>query len=63
MKSSTGSVSSAPSTQQSRDSRSLREFGVDQFALYLQHDAKDETLEAYGDQVIPLVNAPPSAKT
>ncbi len=41
----------------------LRELGVDQFALYLQHDNKDETLAAYGDRVIPLVNAPPSAKT
>jgi probable F420-dependent oxidoreductase len=41
----------------------LRELGVDQFALYLQHDSKDETLAAYGDRVIPLVNAPPTAKT
>jgi probable F420-dependent oxidoreductase len=41
----------------------LRELGVDQFALYLQHDAKDETLAAYGDQVMPLINAPPVAKT
>ncbi|MDA8291468.1 MAG: TIGR03842 family LLM class F420-dependent oxidoreductase [Actinomycetota bacterium] len=32
----------------------LRELGVDQFALYLQHDAKDETLSAYGERVIPL---------
>jgi probable F420-dependent oxidoreductase len=41
----------------------LRELGVDQFALYLQHDNKDETLAAYGYRVIPLVNAPPTAKT
>jgi probable F420-dependent oxidoreductase len=40
----------------------LHELGVDQFALYLQHDSKDETLAAYGDQVIPLVNTPPTAK-
>jgi probable F420-dependent oxidoreductase len=33
----------------------LAELGVDQFALYLQHDAKDETLAAYGDHVIPAV--------
>ena len=26
----------------------LRALGVDQFAIYLQHDAKDETLRAYG---------------
>ncbi|WP_189080677.1 TIGR03842 family LLM class F420-dependent oxidoreductase [Mangrovihabitans endophyticus] len=31
----------------------LRDLGVDQFAVYLQHDAKDETLAAYGEHVIP----------
>jgi probable F420-dependent oxidoreductase len=31
----------------------LRALGVDQFAVYLQHDAKDETLQAYGEKVIP----------
>jgi probable F420-dependent oxidoreductase len=41
---------------------SLRELGVDQFGLYLQHDAKDETLAAYGSHVIPRVNAPLSAR-
>ncbi|QQQ73830.1 TIGR03842 family LLM class F420-dependent oxidoreductase [Saccharothrix sp. 6-C] len=30
----------------------LREVGVDNFALYLMHDAKDETLAAYGNEVI-----------
>jgi probable F420-dependent oxidoreductase len=40
----------------------LRELGVDQFGLYLQHDNKDETLAAYGDHVIPLVNTPQVAK-
>jgi probable F420-dependent oxidoreductase len=35
----------------------LAGLGVDQFALYLQHDAKDETLAAYGEQVIPSVRA------
>ena len=33
----------------------LAGLGVDQFALYLQHDAKDETLAAYADEVIPEV--------
>ncbi len=33
----------------------LRALGVDQFAVYLQHDAKDHTLAAYGDHVIPRV--------
>jgi probable F420-dependent oxidoreductase len=40
----------------------LRELGVDQFALYLQHDAKDATLRAYGDRVIPTVNTAIAAK-
>ena len=41
----------------------LRELGVDQFALYLQHDAKSETLAAYGDKVMPAVNIRKAAKT
>jgi len=32
----------------------LRELGVDQFAVYLQHDAKEQTLRAYGEQIIPV---------
>ena len=31
----------------------LRGLGVDQFAIYLMHDAKEETLDAYGADVIP----------
>jgi probable F420-dependent oxidoreductase len=31
----------------------LAQLGADQFAVYLQHDAKDETLAAYRDEVIP----------
>ncbi|GAA3582733.1 TIGR03842 family LLM class F420-dependent oxidoreductase [Kribbella ginsengisoli] len=31
----------------------LKSLGVDQFAVYLQHDAKEETLAAYGKQIIP----------
>ncbi|HET6482126.1 MAG TPA: TIGR03842 family LLM class F420-dependent oxidoreductase [Actinoplanes sp.] len=34
----------------------LRSLGVDQFAVYLQHDAKEETLRAYGDHVIPAMS-------
>jgi probable F420-dependent oxidoreductase len=41
----------------------MRELGVDQFALYLQHDAKDTTLAAYGERVIPAVNTRIAAKT
>ncbi|TDO51483.1 putative F420-dependent oxidoreductase [Kribbella sp. VKM Ac-2527] len=34
--------------------KELQELGVDQFALYLQHDAKEETLAAYGSDIIPV---------
>lgn len=37
--------------------KELSTLGVDQFAVYLQHDAKAATLEAYGEAVIPLVRA------
>lgn len=40
----------------------LREIGVDQFALYLQHDSKGPTLEAYGENIIPSLRAAPRAK-
>jgi probable F420-dependent oxidoreductase len=43
--------------------RELEELGVDQFAVYLQHDAKEETLLAYGEQVIPAVRVPVAART
>ncbi|WP_433360781.1 TIGR03842 family LLM class F420-dependent oxidoreductase [Actinoplanes sp. CA-142083] len=33
----------------------LRDLGVDQFAVYLQHDAKEQTLDAYGTQIIPAM--------
>ena len=33
----------------------LRDLGVDQFAIYLQHDGKDATLQAYGEHVIPAL--------
>ncbi len=35
----------------------LRELGVDQFAIYLQHDGKDHTLTEYGEKIIPVINA------
>ncbi|MEU7227433.1 TIGR03842 family LLM class F420-dependent oxidoreductase [Streptomyces chrestomyceticus] len=37
--------------------RRLRELGVDQFALYAMHDAKEEVIDAYARDVIPKVNA------
>jgi probable F420-dependent oxidoreductase len=42
--------------------KELESLGVDQFALYLQHDAKSETLAAYGDHVLPAVNVRKAAK-
>jgi len=35
--------------------RELRDLGVDQFAVYLQHDAKESTLAAYGKSIIPAL--------
>ncbi|MCX4626695.1 TIGR03842 family LLM class F420-dependent oxidoreductase [Streptomyces sp. NBC_01443] len=36
--------------------RTLRGLGVDQFALYDMHDAKEDTIDAYGQHVIPAIN-------
>ena len=33
----------------------LKALGVQQFAVYLQHDDKDGTLQAYGEKVIPAI--------
>jgi len=40
----------------------LAALGVDQFAIYLQHDAKEATLQAYGEHVIPALAAGVVAK-
>jgi probable F420-dependent oxidoreductase len=34
----------------------LRKLGVDQFAVYLQHDDKEHTLESYGKSIIPRIS-------
>ncbi|WP_413103786.1 TIGR03842 family LLM class F420-dependent oxidoreductase [Streptomyces sp. Inha503] len=34
----------------------LRELGVGQFAVYAMHDAKERTLDAYGERVIPALS-------
>jgi probable F420-dependent oxidoreductase len=41
----------------------LKELGVDQFAVYLQHDGKAQTLEAYGETIIPAVRDTVTAKS
>jgi alkanesulfonate monooxygenase SsuD/methylene tetrahydromethanopterin reductase-like flavin-dependent oxidoreductase (luciferase family) len=43
--------------------RELKALGVDQFAVYLQHDAKEETLRAYADVIIPALADEVAAKT
>ena len=35
----------------------LQDMGVDQFGIYLMHDQREATLEAYGKDVIPAINA------
>ena len=40
----------------------LAALGIDQFAIYLQHDAKEATLQAYGEHVIPALAAGVVAK-
>ncbi len=41
----------------------LKALGVDQFAVYLQHDAKDHTLQQYGEHVVPAMLEQGLAKT
>jgi probable F420-dependent oxidoreductase len=43
--------------------RALKALGVDQFAVYLQHDAKEATLQAYADKVIPALADTAAAKS
>ena len=37
--------------------RELESLGVDQFAVYLMHDQREETLDAYGQRIIPAMTA------
>ena len=43
--------------------KALKELGVDQFAGYLQHDSKEETLRVYGVTVIPALREHAVAKS
>ena len=52
-----------PVDEHVRRLRELESLGADQFAVYLQHDAKDETLQAYGERVIPAIAETVRAKT
>lgn len=42
--------------------RDLAELGGDHLAVYLQHDAEVQTLQAHGDPVIPQLDVPPAAR-
>ena len=35
--------------------RELASIGADQFALYLMHDDEENTLDTYGEQIIPAL--------
>ncbi len=41
----------------------LKEIGADQFAVYLQHDNKEETLRAYGELIMPQLRDHVLART
>jgi probable F420-dependent oxidoreductase len=43
--------------------RELQALGVDQFAIYLQHDDKEHTLAAYGEQILPALAETATATT
>ncbi len=40
----------------------LRAIGVDQFAIYLQHDNKEETMRVYGESIMPALRDHVTAK-
>jgi probable F420-dependent oxidoreductase len=44
-----------PVEEHIRRMKELRGLGVDQFAIYLMHDAQEATLDAYGETVIPAL--------
>jgi probable F420-dependent oxidoreductase len=52
-----------PPAEQIRRLEELRDLGVDQFAIYLQHDAKEQTLVEYGEHIIPHLQQTKLAKT
>ena len=43
--------------------KQLKDIGVDQFAGYLQHDNKEETLRVYGESVMPILRTHVTAKS
>ena len=57
-RSSSGSASSARAAEHVERLEALRDLGVTQFAGYLQHDNKEETMRVYGEHVIPALATP-----
>jgi len=51
-----------PPDEQIRRLQELKDLGVDQFALYLQHDDKDHTLAEYGEKSYPCSQRETSGK-
>jgi probable F420-dependent oxidoreductase len=51
-----------PPEEHIRRIEELKALGVDQFAVYLQHDDKDHTLSSYGERVMPAVQEQKKAK-
>jgi len=43
--------------------KQLKDVGVDQFAGYLQHDNKEETLRVYGETIMPALREHVTART
>ena len=52
-----------PPEEHIRRIQELKDLGVDQFAVYLQHDDKDHTLAQYGEKVIPAIAEQVKAKS
>jgi F420-dependent oxidoreductase, CPS_4043 family len=52
-----------PVDEHVRRLQQLRDLGVHQFAVYLQHDDKDGTLRRYGEKVIPAIAESVPAKS
>ena len=52
-RSATASASSAPPSRHVEKLRELESVGVDQFNIYLMTHGQEETLEVYGEEIIP----------
>jgi probable F420-dependent oxidoreductase len=52
-----------PPEEHIRRIHELRDLGVDQYSVYLQHDDKDHTLATYGEKILPAVQEHLKAKS